>query len=139
MRRILAGWLLLMLAQEACAHDVSKGLKGLNPGKTAALDRVGALNLSLEAHQAFFSIVRRGSVWPTRSVSVCFGPADAVTNRQPLIEKIISVSNEWATGTKVAFDWGPNPTARAWPRMRPQSASTSPNPPTRTARGSRPS
>jgi hypothetical protein len=109
MRKVVAVWLLLLFAREGYAHDIAKGLKGLNPGKTSALDRVGALNLTPEAHQAFFSIVRRDSVWPTRSVTVCFGPPDSVAHRQPLIEKIISVANEWTTGTKVVFDWGAKP------------------------------
>lgn len=28
-----------------------------------------------------------------------------MTDRQPLIEKIIAVANEWTVGTKVSFDW----------------------------------
>src|ERR1700686_4650173 len=99
MRKHVAVWLLLLCAQEVCAHDAAKGLKGLSPGKISALDRIDNLNLTPEAHQAFFSIVRRDSVWPTRNVTVCFGPTDFVAHRQPLIEKIISVANEWTTGT----------------------------------------
>lgn len=101
---------LLLLGQQALAHDAVNGAKGLHPEKTAnALDKINALNLPPAGQVAMFSIVRRDSVWGARSITVCFGPANAVTDRQALIEKIIAVANEWTIGTKVTFDWGTKP------------------------------
>ncbi|MBW7961931.1 hypothetical protein [Bradyrhizobium sp. BR 10261] len=101
--------ILLLVGREAVAHDAVNGAKGLNPPKTTALDKLNALNLPPAGQMALFSIVRRDSVWADRSISVCFGPKDAVTARQALIEKIIPVANEWTIGTKVTFDWGAKP------------------------------
>ncbi|WP_316172494.1 MULTISPECIES: hypothetical protein [unclassified Bradyrhizobium] len=101
---------MLLVGQQAIAHDAVNGAKGLHPEKTAtAFDKISALNLPPAGHIAMFSIVRRDSVWGARGITVCFGPANAVSDRQVLIEKIIAVADEWTVGTKVSFDWGPKP------------------------------
>jgi hypothetical protein len=101
--------LFLLVGQSALGHDLSKGIQRLTGPKLSALDNPDILTLAPEVQQALFSIVLRDRVWQANKVTVCFGPADALQNRQSLIKKIISVAEEWTAGAKVSFDWGSEP------------------------------
>jgi hypothetical protein len=65
--------------------------------------------LSSELSNAVFSIIRVDQVWTHKSsLTVCFGPADAVTARKDLISQIESIAAEWTSDIPVKFDYGSN-------------------------------
>jgi hypothetical protein len=89
-------------------HPVTQGVHPVGEQKALQEDSIiASANLDTQYTAALYSIIRQDQVWKGKSsLTVCFGPAQAVQNRKALIDKVEAIAQEWMTGISLKFDFG---------------------------------
>jgi hypothetical protein len=91
-------------------HPITQGVHPVGEQKSLREDLIiSSANLDSRYKTALYSIIRQDQVWRGKSsLTVCFGPAQAVQNRKALIDAIEQIAQEWTTDISMKFDFGPD-------------------------------